>query len=105
VTERGRRSRPTRRPGPRRDNRVDIGDSRIFELPHNLVEMGGPGHAAVRIRQDTERTSAATLLLDLGERDGDLGVAREARARIDYAILRRLGTRSRCRSSWNWRSG
>jgi len=72
-------------------NRVDIGDSRIFELPHNLVEMGSRATLLSRIRRDAERRAAATLLVDLGERDGDLGVEREARARIDYAVMRRLG--------------
>ena len=72
-------------------NRVDIGDSRIFELPHNLVEMGSRATLLSRIRQDAGRTAAATVVLDLGERDGDLGVEREARARIDYAVMRRLG--------------
>lgn len=72
-------------------NRVDLGDSRIFELPYNLVEMGSRATVLHRVRQEAEQASAATLLVDLGERDGDLGVDREARARIDYTVLRRLG--------------
>lgn len=72
-------------------NRVDIGDTRIFEFPVNL---GGIGPRASLLR-DLVATNgqqvASTVVVDLGERGGDLGMSAAERARLDYTTLTKLG--------------
>ena len=71
-------------------NRINVGDSRVFELPLNIGEMGSRATLLRRITGEARATSAATVLADLGQRDGDLGVPRRERAGIDYSALARL---------------
>ncbi len=72
-------------------NRVDIVPSQLFELPFNLGQMGPRATVLADVLGEARRQSAATLVVDLGERDGDVGVERVERARIDYTALQRLG--------------
>lgn len=72
-------------------NRVDIEDSRLFELPVNLGQIGPRATVLARVLGRQEARSVLTLVVDLGQRDGDLGVERPERARIDFTALARLG--------------
>jgi 2',3'-cyclic-nucleotide 2'-phosphodiesterase (5'-nucleotidase family) len=72
-------------------NRVDVLLSRLYELPSNLGEIGPRATVLKTVVDDASSGSAATLVADLGERDGDVGVGRAERARIDYTALRRMG--------------
>ncbi len=69
-------------------NRVDVLESRLFELPMNLGELG-PRATVLRSMRDNGRTDFI-ITADLGHQDGDLGLAREDRARLDLAALTRL---------------
>lgn len=69
-------------------NRVDIGDSRVFELPFNL---GGLGARASLVRDERAEAVARSITVDLGHQDGDVGMPRPQRARIDYTALREMG--------------
>jgi 2',3'-cyclic-nucleotide 2'-phosphodiesterase (5'-nucleotidase family) len=72
-------------------NRVDVGDTRVFELPVNLGEIG-PRHTVINeLLADSVRGADFTIITDLGERGGDLGATEEDRARLDYATLSELG--------------
>lgn len=71
-------------------NRVDIGDTRIFEFPVNLGEIGPRASVLGDILAASQRQSAATLIADLGERGADLGMTDADRARLDYGTLTRL---------------
>lgn len=72
-------------------NRVDVEDARLYELPVNLGQIGPRATLLARQLGSAQATSQRTLAVDLGERDGDLGVERPERARIDYTALARLG--------------
>jgi hypothetical protein len=72
-------------------NRVDLGDARLFGLPANLGQIGPRATVLHRVAAEVRAGSVLTLVADLGERDGELGIARPERARVDYAALRRLG--------------
>jgi NAD(P)-dependent dehydrogenase (short-subunit alcohol dehydrogenase family) len=73
-------------------NRIDVGeDTRVFELPMNLGEIG-PRHTVINaLLADTVSTADLVILADLGERGGDLGATQENRAQLDYTTLRELG--------------
>ncbi len=72
-------------------NRVDVGDTRVFELPVNLGEIGPRQTVINRLLVDTSRAADFTILADLGERGGDLGATNADRARLDYSTLTELG--------------
>jgi hypothetical protein len=72
-------------------NRVNIAEARVFELPFNIGEIGPRAAVLRELVLEAEPHSARTLVVDLGHRDGDLGLARGERARIDYHALTRLG--------------
>ncbi len=74
-------------------NRVDVGDARIFELPRKLGELGPRATLLRQIREDSLRPARLTILADLGHRDGDLGVKRAERSRLDFLALQTLGYR------------
>ena len=69
-------------------NRVDVGDSRVFELPFNL---GGLGPRASLLNDERAEAVTRAITVDLGHQDGDVGMSRAERARIDYTALRELG--------------
>lgn len=69
-------------------NRVDIGDSRVFELPFNL---GGLGPRASLVNDERAEAVTRAITVDLGHQDGDVGMSRMERARIDFTALRELG--------------
>ncbi len=72
-------------------NRVDIADSRLFELPLNL---GGLGPRATLLRRANDALRARTglvLTVDLGHQDADYGLTRTDRARLDFRALDELG--------------
>ena len=72
-------------------NRIIVGGAQLFELPLNIGEIGSRATVLRGVEADASRTSSLTLVVDLGERDGDLGIPRTDRARIDYTALTRLG--------------
>jgi hypothetical protein len=72
-------------------NRVDIEGARLYELPVNLGEIGPRATLLARAIAEARAAGSEPLLVDLGERDGDLGLERAERARIDYVALQRIG--------------
>jgi hypothetical protein len=74
-------------------NRIDVGDATAYELAVNLGPMGSRATVLDRLTRASRAGAAATLLVDLGHRDGDLGLERHDRARVDYTALTRLGYR------------
>ena len=73
-------------------NRVDVGEARVFELPFNL---GGIGPRATLVRTALAEAGGAerALVVDLGQQEGDFGVQRATRARVDFTALRDIGYR------------
>lgn len=72
-------------------NRIDIRDNRLFELPLNLGELGPRATLLRSTRSGPAGGVALTVTADLGHQDGDLGLPREDRARLDFTALQRLG--------------
>ncbi|CAN5163342.1 hypothetical protein BH23GEM2_BH23GEM2_24930 [soil metagenome] len=72
-------------------NRVDVLDSRIFELPLNLGEIGPRATLISRMRAVAESRSALVIGADLGHQQGDVGIAGPDRARLDFMALREMG--------------
>ena len=72
-------------------NRVDVLESRVFELPLNLGELG-PRATLVRSIAGAARDRGAFVIrADLGHQDGDLELPRTDRARLSFTALTRLG--------------
>lgn len=71
-------------------NRIDVLDSRVYELPLNLGELG-PRATLLRAVRETAPPARLTITADLGHQDGDLGIERRDRARLDFTALRELG--------------
>ena len=71
-------------------NRVDVGEARIFELPFNL---GGIGPRATLVREVLAAAGGRerALVVDLGQQEGDFGIPRATRARVDFTALRDIG--------------
>jgi len=72
-------------------NRVDVLESRLFELPLNLGEMGPRATLLRRLEQSARQRSTLVIAADLGHETGDLGVSDADRARLDFTALRELG--------------
>jgi len=72
-------------------NRINIGEARLFEMPTNLGQIGPRATVVAKVLAEARAVSGASLLADLGERDGDLGLERSERARIDYTALTHMG--------------
>ncbi len=73
-------------------NRIDAGGTTLYELAVNLGQIGPRATVLDRLARAAP-AGAAILLVDLGHRDGDLGLERADRARVDYTALTRLGYR------------
>lgn len=71
-------------------NRVDLLDSRLFELPLNLGEIGPRATLIQAMRQEVGGHSDV-ILADLGQQEGDFGLAAPDRARVDLTALTDLG--------------
>jgi len=72
-------------------NRIDVLAGRVYELPTNLGQMGPRATVLGQMLAQSQPQSLVTLIVDLGERDADVGVDGIERARIDYTALARLG--------------
>lgn len=72
-------------------NRIDVGDTRIFEFPVNLGEIGPRAAMLNDLLAENQASGATTLRVDLGERGGDLGMTDQDRSRLDFATLSKLG--------------
>lgn len=72
-------------------NRVDVLDTRLFELPLNLGELGPRAALLQRVRSDPEVPADVVITADLGHQNADVGLDRAARARVDFTALRALG--------------
>lgn len=71
-------------------NRVDVGDSRVFELPLNLGQLGPRATLLHGIRAEAKARGALVITADLGHQEGDLDLLPGDRARLDFTALRRL---------------
>ena len=71
-------------------NRLDVGTSRLITLP---VDLSTLGPRAALIKSLAGAGSEQILKVDLGHEDGDLGVSRMQRARVDYFALAEMGYR------------
>ena len=72
-------------------NRMDVADSRLFELPLNLGQLGPRATLVRRMRDAAAARSDLVLAADLGHLDGDMGMGRADRARLDFSALSALG--------------
>ncbi len=73
-------------------NRLEIDGAAVDELAVNLGQIG-PRATIVQRAREGASPAAPALLIDLGHRDGDLGLDRIDRSRLDYTALRSLGYR------------
>jgi hypothetical protein len=71
-------------------NRLEIDGAALDEIAINLGQVG-PRATIVGRARDGAPPEAPALLVDLGHRDGDLGLDRTNRSRLDYTALRSLG--------------
>lgn len=71
-------------------NRIDVGESRVFELPGN---MGGIGPRAALLKQLKEEPADHRIVADLGHQVGEFGLSHMERARLDWSALTELGYR------------
>lgn len=72
-------------------NRVDVGDSRLFELPLNLGQLGPRATLVRRLRAEAEPGASLVLTADLGHQMGNAELHRADRALLDFTALQRLG--------------
>jgi hypothetical protein len=72
-------------------NRVDVLDSRVFELPLNLGELGPRATLVRAMRRAAQPRSSLVVTADLGHQAGDVDVPATDRARLDFTALRELG--------------
>ena len=72
-------------------NRVDVLDSRLFELPLNLGELGPRATLLRGTRGATRPRSDLIVTADLGHQAGDADMPPADRARLDFTALRELG--------------
>jgi hypothetical protein len=68
-------------------NRVDVLDSRLFELPLNLGGLGPRATLLAEMRDEAESRSSFVIAADLGHQQGDVGVSGLERARLDFMAL------------------
>ena len=72
-------------------NRVDVLDSRVFELPLNLGELGPRATLLRTTRRAAQPRSGLVITADLGHQAGDVDMPAADRARLDFTALRELG--------------
>ncbi len=68
-------------------NAIEAGPDVLFEIAVNLGQMGPRATALANAQRLAAERGARTVVIDLGERDGDLGLERLDRARLDYDTL------------------
>ena len=71
-------------------NRVDMADSRVFELPLNLGQLGPRATLLGRMRVPLRARQDIVLTADLGHAEADFGLSRLQRSRLDYSALKDL---------------
>lgn len=70
-------------------NRVDIGEGgRLFELPYNQGELSIRSKLIQNLKAEL---ATDPIIIDLGTRDGDFGLSREHRAKLDFLALNHIG--------------
>ena len=69
-------------------NRIDIGESRMFELPGNL---GTIGSRSTLLREAAKIPADLMIKADLGHQNGEYGLSRSERSRIDWFALSEMG--------------
>lgn len=74
-------------------NRIEVEDGAMYEIAVNLGQMGPRATVLASARRQAAARGATAVVLDLGARDGDLGLERVDRARLDYTTLTALGYR------------
>lgn len=75
-------------------NRVDLLESRLFELPMNIGGLGPRATVMRRMAEETERRGGAVVRVDLGHQRGELNLPLEVRARLDFTALAATGVRA-----------
>jgi hypothetical protein len=71
-------------------NRVDMENTRLFELPLNLGQLGTRAAVVRRMRDSLRARSELVVAADLGHLDGEMGITRADRARLDFTALSAL---------------
>lgn len=71
-------------------NRIDIGESRMFELPGNL---GTIGSRSTILKEAAKSPADLMITADLGHQNGEFGLTRAERSRIDWFALSEMGYR------------
>jgi hypothetical protein len=72
-------------------NRIDLLESRVFELPMNIGGVGPRATLMRRFAEESERQGGAVVRVDLGHQRGELNVAPMRRAMIDFTALQAMG--------------
>lgn len=72
-------------------SRIEINGGVVYSLPVNLAEFGPRAGIVERLAAEARAAGGTPVIVDLGMRDGDMGMARADRARIDYGALKALG--------------
>jgi hypothetical protein len=72
-------------------NRVDVLNSRVFELPLNLGELGPRATLVRSTRRAAQPRSGLVVTADLGHQAGDVDMPAVDRAHLDFTALRELG--------------
>jgi hypothetical protein len=72
-------------------NGIRVSGGVLYEVAINLGQMGPRATLLVALRQQASARGARLIVADLGARDGDLGLERLDRARLDYGMLTKLG--------------
>ena len=71
-------------------NRVDLADSRLFELPLNLGQLGPRATLLRRMREPLRARRDVVLAADLGHAEADFGMTRAQRSRLDFTAIKEL---------------
>lgn len=72
-------------------NRVDLLDSRLYELPLNLGELGPRATLLRALRDGVAPSGGLVITADLGHQVADVGMPAADRALVDFTALRALG--------------
>ncbi len=72
-------------------NRIDVLDSRLFELPLNLGELGPRATLVTSMAAAARARGSAVITVDLGHQESDIELSRAERARLNQLALARLG--------------
>jgi len=72
-------------------NRIDLLESRVFELPMNIGGVGPRATLMRRFAEESTQRGGAVVQVDLGHQRGELNVAPARRAMLDFTALQAMG--------------